>query len=186
MTKSLPVNRALWVVALLSLPSLAAEPVATVTQSVAVPSDARFALSIASASLVSISSSVLGGVIATGVPNFCTVQYGAPRPLCGVAGIALAGATQLLVSLLAIPELFRINGNDPGAIRAGWWSWARWPAAALAISALVVLAGGLSEQKAYGTGQGTLLGGFGGAAVTGITVDVLGLVGAVRAAKAQR
>ena len=38
-------------VALLSSPSLAAEPVATVTQSVVVPSDARFALSIASASL---------------------------------------------------------------------------------------------------------------------------------------
>ena len=183
---SSPVNRALWVVTLLSLPALAAEPVATVTQSVVVPSDARFALSVAGASLVSISSSVLGGVIAMSVPSFCTAQFGAPRPMCGVGGLALAGATQFLISLLVIPELFRLNGNDPAAIRAGWWRWARWPAAALAVSALVVLAGGLSEQHAYGTGQGALLGGLGGAAITGLSVDVLGLIGAVRAAKASR
>lgn len=179
-------NRALWVVALGSLRVLAAEPVATVTESVVEPSEARFALSIASASLVSISSSVLGGLVATSVPGFCTAQYGTPRPMCGVAGLALGGVTQLLLSLLVIPELFRINGNDPGAIRAGWWSWARWPAAALAVSALVVLAGGLSEQHAYGSGQSAMLGGLGGAAVTGISVDVLGLIGAARAAKARR
>lgn len=177
------VSRALWIVALLSLPAVAAEPVTIVTQPAVVPSPARLTLSVASASLVAIGSSVLGGAIALGVPNLCTAQFGAPRPMCGVAGVALAGASQLLISLLVIPELFRINGDDPAAIRAGWWRWARWPAALLAVSALVLLAGGASEQHAFGSGQTTILAGLGGAAVTGISVDVLGIIGAVRAAK---
>ena len=177
-----PVSRAWCVVALLSLPALAADPGPTVTRHLE-PSPARFALSVTAASLVAISSSVLGGVIALSVPGACTEQFGAPRPMCGAGGIALAGAAQLLLSLLVIPELFRLNGDDPAAIRAGWWRWARWPAALLAVSALVVLAGSASEQRAYGTGQATMLGGLGGAAVTGLSVDVLGLIGAARAAR---
>ncbi len=171
---------------MLAGPAWAAEPLPTVSRSLVEPSTTRFALSVTTASLVAISSSVLGGVIALSVPNLCTAQFGAPRPMCGVGGLALAGATQLLISLLIIPELFRLNGNDPGAIRAGWWRWARWPAALLAVSALVVLAGGASEQRAYGTGQTTLIAGLGGAAVTGLSVDVFGIIGAVRAARAAR
>lgn len=177
---------ALLAVTLWSLSVMAAEPVATITQSTVEPSTARFALSVASASLVSISSSVLGGVIALSVPNACTAQFGAPRPLCGVAGLALAGASQLLISLLVIPELFRINGDAPGAVREGWWRWARWPALVLAASALVLLAGAANENHAYGTGQTTMLAGLGGAALSGVSVDVLGIVGAVRAARTRR
>lgn len=178
-------TRAVWVCLLLSS-SVFAEPQTLPLEVRTAPSSARFALSVTAASLVSVGSSVLGGVVALSVPNACTAHFGAPRPLCGAGGIALAGATQLLVSLLVIPELFRISGGDPASIRAGWWRWARWPAAVLAASALVVLAGAASEQHQYGTGQGTLLGGLGGAALSGITVDVLGIVGAVRAAQAGR
>lgn len=160
-------------VLLLSVPAFAAELTPT----------ARFTLSVTTASAVSVASSVIGGVIAVGVPGFCTEQFGSPRPMCGAAGLALAGATQLLVSLVLIPEVFRINGSDPGSVRQGWWRWARWPAAVLAVSALVFLAGAATEQKRYGTGQASMLAGLGGAAVSGITVDVLGLIGAVHAAQ---
>lgn len=180
-------NRLLCVVLFLALPVFAAEPIPEVVSrsSAPVSADTRFALSVTTASLVSISSSVLGGVIALSVPGFCTAQLGAPSPMCGVAGIALAGATQLLVSLLLIPEMFRLSGGDIGSVRAGWWKWARWPAAMLAVSALVFLAGSASESKNYGTGQGTMLVGMGAAAATGISVDVMGLIGAAKAAKAR-
>jgi hypothetical protein len=170
------------VAVLLSFPVFAAEPLAPVSVEVrAAP--LRFALAVTSTSLVAIGSSVLGGVVALGVPSACTVQFGAPRPMCGVAGLALAGATQLLVSLIAIPELFRINGNDPAAIRAAWWRWARIPAGLLAVSVLVFFAGSVSEQNRYGTGQGAMLASMGGAALSGVTVDVLGIIGAARAAR---
>lgn len=171
---------------LLSWPGFAAEPEGLPLEVRAAPDPGRFALAVTSASLVSIGSSVLGGVVALSVPNACTAQFGAPRPMCGVAGLALAGATQLLVSLIAIPELFRLNGNDPAAIRAAWWRWARVPAALLAVSVLVFFAGSVSEQNHYGTGQGTMIGSMGGAALSGITVDVLGVIGAARAARGLR
>lgn len=170
------------VVALLSSPVFAAAP-ETVT--VTVPSP-RFALSVATASAVSIASSVLGGVVALSVPNFCTSQFGAPRPMCGVAGIALAGATQLIISSLLIPEVFRLSGGDPGAVRAAWWRWARWPAAMLAVSVLVFLAGSAAENHRYSSGQGTMLAGLGAVTLSGITVDVMGVIGAVRSAQGLR
>ena len=165
-------KQALCLVALLSSPVFA-----ELTPSV------RFTLSVTTASAVSLASSVIGGVIAVSVPSFCTEQYGSPRPLCSAGGIALAGASQLLFSLLLIPEVFRINGNEPGAVREVWWRWARWPAAVLAVSAIVFLAGAASEQRQYGKGQGSMIGGMGGAALSGVTVDVLGIIGAVRAAR---
>lgn len=169
-------------VALLSSPVFATE---TVTVTVTVPSP-RFALSVATASLVSISSSVLGGVVALSVPNFCTAQFGAPRPMCAVAGVALAGATQLLFSSLLLPEVFRLSGGDPAAVRAAWWRWARWPAVMLAASVLVFLAGSAAEQHRFGSGQGTMLTGLGAVTASGLTVDVMGVIGAVRAAQELR
>jgi hypothetical protein len=103
--------------------------------------------------------------------------------MCGAAGLALAGATQLLVSLLLLPEVFRISGNDPAAVRLGFWRAARWPAIALAASTLVFLAGAAAEQHRYGSGEGTMLVGLGGAATSGLTLDVMGIIGAVRAAQ---
>lgn len=171
------VNRAVWLVVLLSaVPALAIEEVPP----------PRFALSATTASLVSISSSVLGGVLALSIPSFCTAQFGAPRPMCGVGGLALAGATQLLISWLVLPEVFRISGIDPSEVRASWWRWARWPAALLAVSVLVFLAGSSAEQSTYASGQGTMLTGLGGAAASGITLDVLGVIGAVRSARGIR
>lgn len=179
------------VVLLFALPAYAVEqisgPISEVVSGPAAPSaDVRFALSVTSASLVSVSSSVLGGLLAVSLPGLCTAEFGSPKPMCGVAGLALAGATQLLVSLLIIPELFRISGGDIGAVRAGWWRWARWPAAMLAVSALVFLAASSAESKNYGSGQGTMIVGLGGAAASGLSVDVMGLIGAVRAAQGKR
>ncbi len=180
---------------LFSLSAFAAEPIPEVVSTGGAPSvpvklsaphPERFALSVTAASLVSVSTSVLGGVLALSIPSFCTEQFGAPRPMCGVAGVAIAGATQLLISLFLIPELFRISGDDPAAVRAGWWRYARWPAAVLAASALMLLAGSASEGKNYGSGQGTMVVGLAGAAVSGVSVDVMGLIGAVKAAKGHR
>ena len=185
-------KHSLLVVTLFSFSAFAAEPIPEVVSTgeapstpvkLSTPHPERFAISVTAASLVSVSTSVLGGVLALSVPSYCTAQFGAPRPMCGVAGVAIAGATQLLISLLLIPELFRISGDDPAAVRAGWWRWARWPAAVLAASALMVLAGSASEAKNYGTGQGTIITGLAGAAVSGVSVDVMGLIGAVKAAK---
>ncbi len=181
-------NRALSLLLILALPGFAAEPIPEVVSTPSRPlSDStRFALSVSTASLVSISSSVLGGVLAVSIPSWCTEQFGEPRPMCGVAGVAIAGATQLIISLLIIPELFRISGDDPASVREGWWQWARWPAAVLAASALVFLAGSASESKQYGTGQGTMITGMGAAAASGISIDVMGIIGAARAAKVRR
>lgn len=168
---------------LLSFPAFAAELPAEVRVA---PPPGRLALAVTSATLVALGSSVLGGVIAVSVPSSCTAQFGTPRPMCSVAGVTLAGAAQLLISVLAIPELFRITGNDTGEIRLAWWRWARVPAAVLAVSALVLFAGGVSEQNRYATGQPAMLGGMVGAAVSGLTIDVLGIVGAARAAQGLR
>ena len=181
-------KRALSLLLSIALPVFAAEPIPEV---VAAPShplsdSSRFALSVGTASLASISSSVIGGVLAVSIPSWCTAQLGQPRPMCGVAGVALAGATQLIFSLLLIPELFRISGDDPTTVRAGWWQWARWPAAVLAASAMVLFAGSAAEARQYGAGQGTMLTGLGAAAASGISIDVMGIVGAARAAKARK
>jgi hypothetical protein len=184
------VKFALFLALLSSSSALAVEAISEPIPEVVIrqPTDrsAHFALSVTAASLFSVGTSVLGGVIATSLPTFCTQQLGAPSPMCGVGAVALAGATQLLLSLLIIPELFRISGDDPGAVRAGWWKWARWPAAVLAASALMLLAGSASEEKQYGSGQGVMMGSLVGAAVSGVSVDVMGLIGAVKAAKAHR
>jgi hypothetical protein len=170
---------------LFSISAFAAEPAPLEVR--AAPEPGRLALAVTSATLVAaVGSSVVGGVIAVSVPSSCTAQLGTPRPMCSVAGVAMAGAAQLLISLIAIPELFRISGSDPGEIRMAWWRWARVPAAVLAVSALVLLAGGVAEQNRYATGQPAMLGGMVGAAFSGLTVDVLGLVGAARAAQGLR
>jgi hypothetical protein len=186
-------KRPLSLLLILSLSAYAAEP--SVSASSEIPrvverpethSAGRFALAVSSASLLAAGTSVAGGVIATQVPAMCTRAAGEPKPMCMAAGIAIAGATQLLVQYLLLPELFRISGDDPSAVRRGWWQWARWPALALAASTLAVLAGAAMENKNYGSGQAVMMGGMAGSAVSGVTVDVLGIIGAVKAAKKSR
>lgn len=183
-------KRPLSLVLILSLTSLAAEPTSTelpqVVERPETHSAGRFALSVTSASVLAVGTSVAGGFIATNVPAMCTKAAGEPKPLCMAAGIAIAGATQLLVQYLLLPELFRLSGDDPSAVRRGWWQWARWPALALAASTLAVLAGAAMENKSYGSGQALLMAGMGASAVSGVSVDVLGIIGAVKAAKKSR
>lgn len=180
-------QRVLCVAFLLSFSAQAAEPPVEIKVEIKVaPPPARLAIVVASASVVALASSVVGGVVAVSVPSSCTAQFGTPRPMCSVAGVVLAGASQLLISLIAIPELFRITGNDAGEIRLAWWRWARVPAAVLAVSALVLFAGGVSEQNHYASGQPAMFGGMVGAAFSGLTVDVLGIIGAARAAQGLR
>lgn len=165
---------------LFSLPAFALEVVTTTTTTSSPP---RFALSTATASLVSLVASGAAMGVALSIPNACTQALGSPRPLCAAGGVALGGAIQLALTALLLPEVFRISGLDPGAIRAGWWRWARWPAAALAIAAVVLLAGSSAEQDRYGSAQGTMIGGLAGTVTTGLTIDVMGVIGAVRAAQ---
>jgi hypothetical protein len=183
-------KRPLSLILILSLSAAAAETSVTeipqVVERAETHSAGRFALAVTSASLLSASTSALGGLIATQVPAMCTKAAGEPKPACMAAGIAIAGATQLLIQYFLMPELFRISGDDVGAVRAGWLRWARWPALVLAASTLAVLAGAMMENKNYGSGQGVMMGGMAGAAVSGVSVDVLGIIGAVKAAKRSR
>lgn len=172
--------RIAWLSLLFSLPAFALDVVTTTTTSSAPP---RFALSAATASLVSFASSGAALGVALSVPNACTQAFGSPRPLCAAAGVALGGAVQLALTALLLPEVFRLSGLDPAGVRAGWWRWARWPAAALLVASLVFLAGSATEQKNYGSAQGTMIGGLAGTVSTGLTIDVMGVIGAVRAAK---
>lgn len=189
-------KRSLCVVLIVSLSALAADPVAgpPLQPLSAIPevtssepkSDARFALAVSSASLLAVTSSVVGGLIAVNVPAMCTKAFGAPKPMCGAAGVALAGAAQLAISLLVIPEVFRLSGDDPGQLRGAWWRWARWPALALALSAVALFAASAMETKEYASGQGVMMGSMAAAAVSGATVDVMGIIGVVKAAKEAR
>jgi hypothetical protein len=179
------VTRLFSLVLLLALPAFAEEPASTVTLRPEAP-PRLLGLSATTASAFSLATSIGAGAIALGTQSACTQAYGQPRPLCAAGGVLLGGAVQLALSALIIPELFRISGLDPGAIRAGWWQWARWPAAALAISALVLLAGSAAEQDRYGSAQGTMIGGLAGTAATGLSIDVFGVIGAVRAAQGKR
>lgn len=182
-------KRPLSLLLILSLSAAAAEPSVEVPQLVERPethSAGRFALAVTSASLLAVGTSVAGGFIATNVPAMCTAAAGEPKPLCMAAGIAIAGATQLLVQYFLLPELFRLSGDDPSAVRAGWWQWARWPALVLAASTLAVLAGAAMENKEYGSGQSVMMGGMAASAVSGVSIDVLGIIGAVKGAKKAR
>ncbi len=170
--------RVAWLSLLLSLPAFAVEGGVT-----GAPEPPRFALSVATAATVSLAASVAAVAVTLAVPGACTAASGAPRPACSAAGVALGGALQLALTALVLPEAFRLSGLDPGAARAGWWRWARWPAAALAIATLAYLAATLVEQARYGAGQGAMLGSLGTTLASGLAVDVLGVIGAVRGAR---
>lgn len=173
---------------LLALPALAQEPSLLTTPSVTVTeqSPRLLGVSTTAASLLSLGTSIGAGAIAMSMQGACTEAYGQPRPLCAAGGVLLGGAMQLLVSWLLVPEVFRISGVDPSGVRAGWWRWARIPAAALAIGAAVLLAGASMEQNRYGSGQGVMIGGLASTITTGLSVDVFGVIGAVRAAQGKR
>lgn len=170
---------------LLALPALAQEPTLATTPSVTLTRESPrlLGLSAAAASTLSLATSIGAGAVAMSLQGACTQAYGQPRPLCAAGGILLGGAMQLLVSWLLVPEVFRISGVDPSGVRAGWWKWARIPAAALAVGALVFLAGAAAEQNRYGSGQGVMIGGLAGTLTTGLSIDVFGVIGAVRAAQ---
>lgn len=176
-------KRTAWLVLVLfSLRAFAVESVSTAPAS----SPPLLGVSTATASVFALATSVGAGAVALGLQGGCTAAFGQPRPLCAAGGVLLGGALQLALQALILPETFRISGLDPGVIRAGWWRWARWPAAALAISAVVLLAGSAAEQDRYGSAQGTMIGGLAGTVTTGLTLDVIGVIGAVRAAQQGR
>jgi hypothetical protein len=122
------------------------------------------------------------GGIASGIAvnQACVAQYGKPQPLCSSGALALGGAVQLLVTMLLLPEAFRIDGEDPGEVRARMWRWVRWPAAILALSALAYFAGSAAEQTRFNTGQGAMVGGLVGSIFSGLSIDVLAVVSAAR------
>ncbi len=118
------------------------------------------------------------------MPSTCTALLGSPRPLCLAAGVAVGGALQLALSALVLPELYRLSGHEPGALRADWWRWARWPALALALGALTLTIAAAVEQADFSTGQAAMLGALAGTVGAGLSVDVLGVVGLFRGATA--
>lgn len=147
----------------------------TGTPSLAVP--------IAGAIAVAAASSVGAMALTLGTSALCAEVIGTPRPLCLTAGVALGGAVQVLLSWLLIPELFRWSGLDAGPIREGWWQLARWPLIGLAAAvAGLAIASGV-EQSRFTSGQVPMLVALGGSLTSGLTIDVLGIVGAVRAAR---
>ncbi|MGV3620595.1 MAG: hypothetical protein ACO1OB_07245, partial [Archangium sp.] len=63
-------------------------------------------------------------------------ESGRPSPVCSAGAFALAGAVQMALSLLIIPELYRLSGDDTGEVRLNMWRWMRWPALILAGAAV--------------------------------------------------
>lgn len=184
-------KKTLSLILILSLSAAAAEPIdldttPEVVERVDPHSPGRFALAITSASLVAAGTTVGVGLFTLAARDMCTKQFGHPNAMCIAGGVALGGAAQLLFSYLVIPELFRISGDDPSAVRAGWWKLARWPALAMAVSSLAMVAATAMETKKYGSGQALMMGSAGGAALSSLSVDVMGIIGAVKGAKEAR
>lgn len=109
-------------------------------------------------------------------------ETGRPSPMCNAGVFAIAGAVQLGLNLLIIPELYRLAGADTGEVRLNMWRWMRWPAIILAAAAVTFLVGAVNETKQFDTGQGAMLVGIGGAMAGGITLDVFAIIGAFRGA----
>lgn len=193
-------KRPLSLILILSLSAAAAEPAllqvpvdqtaveapAEVVEKHDAHSSGRFALAITSASLVAAGTTVGAGLFTLASRDFCTKKFGHPNAMCIAGGVAIGGAAQLLFSYLVIPELFRISGDDPSAVRAGWWKMARWPALAMAVSSLAMVAATTMETKKYGSGQALMIGSAGGAALSSLSIDVMGIIGAVKGAKEAR
>lgn len=109
-------------------------------------------------------------------------ESGRPSPVCSAGAFAVAGAVQLALNLLIIPELYRLSGDDTGEVRLNMWRWMRWPALILAAAAATFLVGAVNEEKQFDTGQEAMMVGAGGVVVGGIALDVFAIVGAFRGA----
>lgn len=164
----------------------ASEEIPQVVERPASESPGRFALAVTSASLLSAATTVAAGFITLTARDKWTQAAGKPNPMSIAAGLAIGGATQLLVQYLLMPELFRISGDSPAAARAGWWRWARWPALTLAASTLAMVAGAAVENKNYGSGQVPMMGAAAAGAASSVGIDVLGVIGAVKGVKEAR
>ncbi|PZR10495.1 MAG: hypothetical protein DI536_19825 [Archangium gephyra] len=135
-------------------------------------------------------SSVATGASATGAfatgfsaSRVCfSNETGRPSPICNAGVFAFAGAVQLGLNLLIIPELYRLSGDDTGEVRLNMWRWMRWPALVLAAAAVTFLVGAVNETNQFDTGQGAMMWGIGGALAGGITLDVFAIIGAFRGA----
>lgn len=109
-------------------------------------------------------------------------ETGRPSPLCNAGVFAFAGAVQMALNLLIIPELYRFSGSDIGEVRLNMWRWMRWPALILAAAAVTFLVGAANETKQFDTGQDAMMIGIGGAMVGGFSLDVFAIIGAFRGA----
>lgn len=135
------------------------------------------------ASVTSLATSVAAFGVAMGTSGLCTEVSGSPKPLCLAGGVALGAALQAVVSWLVIPEVFRLSGAEASSVREGWWRWARWPLLGLAVATGVLAVAAGLEQSRFESGQAAMVGALAGTLSAGLTVDVLGVIGAVRAAE---
>lgn len=145
-------------------------------------STARLIAPTAFASVAVLGTNIAGFATGMGLTRACFGENGRPSPLCNAGVFAIAGAVQLGLTLLLVPELYRFADADIGAVRLNMWRWMRWPALVLAASAITFLVGSAMETKQFDTGQGAMVAGIGGALAGGLSVDVFAVIGAVRGA----
>lgn len=146
------------------------------------PTTARLIAPTLLAGATALGSSVAGFATGLAMTRVCFDDVGRPSPLCNAGVFAFAGAVQLAVNLLLLPELYRLADANIGEVRLGTWRWLRWPALLLAASAVTFLVGAAMETKTFDTGQGAMVAGLGGAVASGLTLDVFAVIGAVRGA----
>lgn len=148
---------------------------------------ARLVTSTALAGAASFGASVAGFATGMAMTRACFDDVsGRPSPVCNAGVFALGGAVQLGLTLLVVPELFRLTDADIGEVRLTMWRYMRWPALALAAAAVTFLIGAAVEQREFGAGQGAMAVGIGGALVGGLTVDVVAVIGAFNGARATK
>lgn len=135
------------------------------------------------ASLAAIGSSTLWTAGTLVLPGQCIRATDRGQPLCSAAGLIVGGGLQILFSWLVLPEVFRLTGADPALVRAEWWAVARWPAAVLAVGAVIYAVAAGFEQRTFDSAQGPMVGALATSGLTSVTFDVLGVIAAVRAAK---
>ncbi len=168
--------------AVLALSLHAAEP-RPAPEGVTPAPPARVALTQAAAVGVTAATAVLSVLSGWLVPRACWEAEFRGNPMCAGVGLLIGAGVQVGLALLLVPETFRL-ANDPGGAgdvgvaRAEAWRKSRWAALAGLAFVATFLVGAAVEQRSYGHGQAAMLVGALGALGSGVTFDVLQLLGA--------
>lgn len=143
----------------------------------------RSALAQTAAVTATLATGVLAVLSAWSIPALCFARTSAGNALCSAAGFVWAGATQVGLAILTVPETYRLadDASGRGSIaqaRSNQWRLSRWAALAGAIFVTSYVVGAMLERNNYGSGQVPMLIGGAGSLASLVAFDVLQLLGA--------